>query len=44
VAPARCLSHGLWFSATGHIRFAVLLSPAMIYGRHSAMHVFAPAF
>ena len=39
VAPARCLSHGLWFSATGHIRFAVLLSPAMIYGRHSAMHV-----
>jgi hypothetical protein len=39
VAPARCLNHGLWLSTAGTLRFALLLSPAMNYGRQSGMHV-----
>lgn len=37
--PARCLNHGLWLSMDGQLRFALLLSPAMNYGRHTGMHV-----
>jgi hypothetical protein len=39
LAPARCLNHGLWLSTAGRIRFAVLLSTDMSYGRLSGMHV-----
>jgi hypothetical protein len=37
--PARCLKHGLWLAVDGQIRFAVLLSPGMNYGRQTGMHV-----
>lgn len=39
IVPARCLNHGLWLSMDGQLRFALLLSPAMNYGRHTGMHV-----
>jgi hypothetical protein len=39
VVPARCLNHGLWLSTAGTLRFALLLSPAVNYGRQSGMHV-----
>jgi hypothetical protein len=39
VAPARCLNNGLWLSMANHLRFALLLSPAMSYGRQSGTHV-----
>jgi hypothetical protein len=37
--PARCLKHGLWLGSTGVLRFALLLSPGMNYGRQTGMHV-----
>jgi hypothetical protein len=39
LVPARCLNHGLWLSASGSLRFAVLLSPAINYGRSAGVHV-----
>ena len=39
LVPARCLTHGLWLSISGQLRFALLLSPTMNYGRHSGTHV-----
>lgn len=39
LVPARCLSHGLWLATSGQLRFVLLLSPTMSYGRHSGMHV-----
>lgn len=37
--PARCLKHGLWLGVAGQIRFTLLLSPGVNYGRQSGMHV-----
>jgi hypothetical protein len=37
--PARCLKHGLWLALAGQVRFAVLLSPGINYGRQTGMHV-----
>jgi hypothetical protein len=37
--PARCLKSGLWLVANGRVRFAVLLSPGINYGRQTGMHV-----
>jgi hypothetical protein len=39
LVPARCLSHGLWLSGSDGLRFALLLSPAMNYGRQTGTHV-----
>lgn len=37
--PASCLVYGLWFGQSGSLRFALLLSPSINYGRQSGMHV-----
>src|SRR5215467_3199541 len=37
--PAACLTQGLWLGTADSIRFAVLLSSGMNYGRHTGMHV-----
>jgi len=37
--PARCLKSGLWLAVKGQVRFAVLLSPGINYGRQTGMHV-----
>jgi hypothetical protein len=37
--PSRCLKHGLWLAMDGQVRFTVLLSPGMNYGRQTGMHV-----
>jgi hypothetical protein len=37
--PSSCLTHGLWLGVNGSIRFALLLSPGINYGRQTGMHV-----
>lgn len=37
--PARCLKSGLWLATKGPLRFSVLLSPGINYGRQTGMHV-----
>jgi ATPase family associated with various cellular activities (AAA) len=37
--PTRCLKNGLWLSTNAGMPYAVLLSPAMMYGRIGGMHV-----
>ncbi|HEY9464903.1 MAG TPA: ATP-binding protein [Vicinamibacterales bacterium] len=38
-APVRCLKNGLWLSLQDGVPFAVLLSPALTYGRSSGVHL-----
>ena len=37
--PVRCLRNGLWLAHQGELPFAVLLSPAMEYGRVGGVHI-----
>jgi hypothetical protein len=37
--PVRCLRNGLWLARQGETPFAVLLSPAMTYGRPMGVHL-----
>jgi hypothetical protein len=37
--PVRCLKNGLWLSRVDNLAFAVLLAPAMQFGRVSGAHV-----
>jgi hypothetical protein len=37
--PVRCLKNSLWLSTQDHLPFAVLLSPSLIYGHSSGVHV-----
>jgi hypothetical protein len=39
LAPVRCLKNGLWLSKDRELPFALLLSPAMQYGRVGGVHV-----
>jgi ATPase family associated with various cellular activities (AAA) len=39
LVPARCLSNGLWLSRSNDLRFALLLTPAINYGRDSGTHL-----
>jgi len=37
--PASCLAQGLWLGVNSSTRFALLLSPVVMYGRAGGMHV-----
>jgi hypothetical protein len=37
--PVRCLKNGLWFGVDAGVPYAVLLAPAIMYGRPGGVHV-----